>query len=67
MFEQIKKCRPRVKYQLREVHKITQYKKGCVYKTKSLGFIVCEPLYQFTDMTDIQLGAVSTKISKQLL
>lgn len=66
MFEEIKKCKIRVRWQLREVHKITQYKEGCVYRTKSLGMIVCEPLYQFLDMTDIQLGSVSTRISKEI-
>lgn len=65
-YEEIKKCKIRVRWQVRNVYKITQYKEGCVYRTKSLGLIVCEPLYQLLDMKDIQFGSVSTKITKEI-
>lgn len=67
MFEQLKKCSLKIRYQLREVYKITQYKDNCVWRTKSLGYIVCGPDYRLLNMKDIQIGSVSTKISRELL
>lgn len=67
MFEQIKASKANVRMQVKEVFKVIEYKKGCVYKTKSLGYIVCEPLYQFLDMKDIQLHSPGTKVLRQLI
>lgn len=67
MFEEIKKCGFRIKWNLRQVYKITQYKDGCIYRTKSLGYIVCKPEYQLLNMEDIQIGTVSTKVSNLLI
>lgn len=62
----IKSSSYRVKWNLREIHKITQYKDDCVYRTRSLGLIVCKPDYQLLTQKDIMVSAISTKISKQL-
>jgi len=66
MLDTIKACSFRVKWNLREVHKVTQWKDGCVYRTKSLGMIVCLPDYKLLNQ-DVQIGSVSTKISKELM
>jgi len=66
MYDEIKKMPIRVRWQIRNVYKITQYKDGCVYRTRSLGYIVCEPLYQLLNMKDIQFGSISTKMLKEI-
>ncbi len=67
MLEQIKASNFKVKWNLREVHKVTQWKDDCVYRTKSLGMIVCLSDYKLLSGKDIQIGSVSTKISKLML
>lgn len=58
----------RVKWNLREVHKVTQWKDGCVYRTKSIGLIVCKPDYKLLgDEKNIQIGAASTSVTRQLM
>lgn len=67
MLDNIKQSSYRVKMNLREVHKVTQWKDGCIYRTKSIGMIICKPDYEFlTKNKNIQLGPVSTKVSKLL-
>lgn len=69
MLEAIKASRYSVKLNLREVHKITEWKDGCIYATKSIGMLVCTP--EYADMLraskQIQVGPVSTRISRQLV
>jgi hypothetical protein len=67
--EAIKASRWQVRYNLREVHKVTQWKAGCVYRTKSLGMIVCAPDYQLLGQADtpgLTIGSVSTAVSRML-
>ena len=54
-----------VRMHLRELYIITQWKDGCIYKTRSLGFIVCKPDYLRLER-DIILASLSTKISMEL-
>jgi hypothetical protein len=63
----IKSSSLKTRWNLRQVYKIVEYKQGCVYRTKSLGYIVCLPDYKFLNQTDIQLHPPSTKVSKELL
>ncbi len=69
MLEAIKASRYRVKHNLREIHKITQWKDGCIYATKSIGMLVCTPEYAdaLRATGKYQVGPVSTRISKQLV
>jgi len=68
MLEQIKKSSFKIKWNLREVHKITERKSGCVYKTKSIGMIVCLPDYKLLgEQKNIMIGSVSTKVTKELM
>jgi hypothetical protein len=62
----IKSSSHRVKWNLREVYRVTEYKDGCVYRTKSLGYIVCLPDYKFLN-SEAKLSAPSTKITRELL
>ena len=66
MLEAIKASRFKVKWNLREIHKVTQWKDDCIYRTRSLGMIVCLPDYQLPSK-DYILGPVSTKISRELM
>jgi 6-phosphogluconate dehydrogenase len=66
--DQIKASSHKVKWNLREVHKVTQWKEGCVYRTKSLGLIVCAPDYKLLgDPKAIQVGPPSTSVTRQLM
>lgn len=66
--DNIKASSFKVKWNVREVHKVTQWKDDCVYRTKSLGLIVCLSDYQLLgDSKAIMLGSVSTKVSKELM
>jgi len=57
-----------MKYQgLREVFKITQWKDGCVYRTKSVGFAWVTFDYNPPNDGNLIFNAVSTRISGQLL
>lgn len=68
MFPELKKMRVGVRMRLRQVHKVTQWKSGCVYRTKPIGYIVCEPDYKLLDTSNnIQIGSVSTKVSRELM
>jgi hypothetical protein len=62
----IKNSNFRVRWNLRQVYKIVEYRKGCVYKTKNLGYIVCLRDYKFLDNTDIEIHPPSTKVSMEL-
>ena len=65
VLEQIKSSSWRVKWQLREVHKITQWKSGCVYRTKLLGMIVCDTAYaDHLRALGFIVGPVSTSVSR---
>lgn len=69
MFEQIKQSSLKVRWNLCEVHKITEWKDGCVYRTKSLGIISCSPeygKYLKTISPNIIVGPVSTKITREI-
>lgn len=61
MFEQLRKMRYGVQMRLREVHKVTEWRDGCVYRTKSLGYIVCNHDYR---LPGVQIGSVSTRITR---
>lgn len=64
MLEQIKSSKLKVRWNLRELFKVTEWKDGCVYRTRSLGFIVCESDY-FNDLRpEYMLCPVSTKVTK---
>lgn len=67
MLDNIKRMSFRAKWNLREVHKVTQYKEGCIYRTKSLGMIICLSEYQLLNMKDIQIGPISTRITRELI
>jgi len=56
----------KVKWNLREVYKVTQWKDDCVYRTRSLGFIVCPSDYQLLGGQNYSINSVSTSISRQL-
>lgn len=66
----IKASKYRVYSQVREVHKVIQWKEGCVFRTRSMGMIVCSPEYAasliYTSKGDIQVGPVSTRVSRYL-
>ena len=69
MLDNIRKSSFKVKWNLREVHIITEWKNDCVYRTKSIGMIVCSP--EYVDMLraksrNIIVGPVSTRISKMM-
>lgn len=55
----------KIKWNLREVHKVTQWKDGCVYRTKSIGFLICGPDYRLLS-DEAQIGSVSTSITKAI-
>ena len=59
--EEIKRLRFRTRMQLREVHKIVEWKDGCIYRTKSLGMIICPSDYK---LDGVMIGPVSTKVSR---
>ena len=66
--ETIKASNWKVKGNLREVHKVIQWKDDCIYRTKSLGLIVCARDYNLLgNAKDIQIGSCSTKITMELL
>lgn len=70
MLEAIKTSSFRVKWNLREVHAVTQWKDDCVYRTRSLGVISCTPEYADflrSISRNIIVGPVSTRISRQLV
>lgn len=55
------------KYQsLREVHEVTQWKEGCIYKTKSIGFAWVTLDYVPSDNKNIIYGSISSKLSQKL-
>jgi hypothetical protein len=67
MYESIKSSRFRIRGQLREVHKVTQWKEDCIYRTKSIGIISCTPDYaDYLRLSDknILVGSISTKLDK---
>ena len=55
---------------LRTVHKITERRDGCVYRTKQIGYIVCssdnQP-FNWDKSRDTQLGSVSTEVSREII
>lgn len=60
----------RIKWNLRQLHKVTEWKSGCVYRTRSLGYVVCSPEYAMdlrVANKAIQVGPVSTSVSRELL
>ena len=66
----LKRSSFRLQWKLREVHKVIQFKDGCVYRTRALGYIICEPEYVHhlnSKPGVITLGSVSTSVSRQLL
>jgi len=68
--DQIKASSFRVKWNLREIWLITQWKDGCVYRTRSLGIVACSPEHadwMRTTIPNIIVGSVSTKVSQALL
>lgn len=66
-YPQIKASSFRVKWNLREVHKITQWKDDCVYRTRSLGLVVCMPDYKLLgESKNYMIGSVSTRVTKEL-
>jgi hypothetical protein len=51
---------------MREVHIVTQWKGGCVYRTRSLGHVICTREYAESlnvNHKNIQVGSVSTRVS----
>lgn len=66
-FDNIKKSSMRVKMRLRSVYKVTEFRKGCVYKTKQLGMIVCMPDYEFLPGNEAYLNSVSTDITREIM
>ena len=63
----LKRSSFRIKWNLREVHKITTWKDGYIYGTKSVGYIICAPEYaDYLRTRDTQVGPVSTRITSQL-
>lgn len=67
MYENIRASRFQIRWNLREVHKVTQWKDGCIYRTKSLGIIACTPEYSDSlrvNNPNIIVGPVSTRVSK---
>lgn len=66
MLENIKASKIRVRWQLREVHKVTQWKDNCVYRTRSIGMISCDIDYAHALQRNpnIIVGSISTRISK---
>jgi hypothetical protein len=69
VLESIKQSSWRVKWNLREIFKVTQWKDDCVYRTRSLGMLVCTREYadSLGADKDIIITPVSTKISKELM
>ena len=73
MLDQIRKSSLKVRWNLREIHIVTQWKSGCVYRTRSLGMIVCAPGY-FEEVIlkrldpskakNYMVGPVSTEITR---
>ena len=60
----------RVKWNVRQIHKVTEWKSGCVYRTRTLGFLVCTPEYAMdlrVANKAIQVGPLSTSITRELL
>ena len=57
--------KPRLRHLVREAHLVTQWREGCVYRTRSLGFIVCDWNYKLLGR-DGQIGSVSTKVTREL-
>lgn len=66
-YSELKKMRYSVRMRVREVFKITEWKDDCVWKTKSLGLIVCNPDYKLLDSKDYQIYSASTKVTKELI
>jgi len=57
-----------VRWNLREVHKVTQWKDDCVYRTKSLGYLVCTVQYaEALQHGDIFVGPPSTRVTTELM
>jgi hypothetical protein len=57
--------RYRVQMRLREIYKVTEWRDGCVYRVRSLGFMCVPDGYTFP--SGIQVGSLSTKYSRQLI
>ena len=69
MLPQIKASNWKVKWNLREVHLVTQWKSGCVYRTKSIGIISCDSDYADYLRSlnkNVIVGPISTSVSRQL-
>jgi 6-phosphogluconate dehydrogenase len=69
MLTQIKASNWRVKWNLREIHLVTQWKSGCIYRTKSIGMISCTDDYASwlrSKSKNVIVGPVSTSVSKLL-
>jgi len=54
-----------IKWNLRSVYKITEWKNGCIYRTRSVGYIICLSDYKFLN-DSATLNSVSTSITRQL-
>lgn len=67
MLESIKASKIRVRWNLREFHRVTEWKAGCVYRTRTLGMVVCTPEYADALRVahkNLIVGPVSTRITK---
>ena len=53
--------------QLMEVFLITEFKDGCVYKTESIGFVVCSHYQSCVDTNKAVLSSIGTKDMKRLI
>lgn len=52
---------------LRSIYKVTEWKDGCVYRTKFVGYILCGPDYKLMENKDFMICSVSTNITKELI
>jgi len=52
---------------LQEVHIVTEWRDGCVYRTKALGYIVSHRDEAPTARNDISFASPSTRLMKRLL
>ena len=55
-----------IRGQLREAFAITEYRDGCVFKTRSLGYVVMASDEWPTASGQVMFGSVSTKVQKEL-
>ena len=67
-FPEFGKMKSLTRGRLRSVYKIIEYRDGCIYKTKFIGYIACKPDYKLlTDSPNYQIGSVSTTITRELI